>query len=320
MMGKTHGWAGLTVAAVLGLAGCGGGAGGPVLGDRAIKSADVVAQAGAFSQPLDAAPSPDGAIVYFTALGDNGPGIFSVAASGGTVSTVAAGAPFVRPSSVAVATDGSRVYAADRRVGPADAEGAILSAPTTGGPQVPTVLPGTEGRSPRGLDVVHRGGADIIWFTGTDPATGAPGVFRIPAAGGPVSTVAEGAPFASTDSVVVTASDVAYVSDRGAAPGQGLVLRVKAGVAEPVLTGLHLGAPAGVTLVHGDKTLLVSTVDAATTSDQVLVVDLATGKKAAATKVIGANKDSSGGLHRAYGAAVLAWADTNGQVYRVRPR
>jgi DNA-binding beta-propeller fold protein YncE len=306
--------------AALGLAGCSGGSTGSVMGDRAIRSVEVVAKAGAFKQPLDAAPSPDGAVVYFAATGDAGSGIFSVLTGGGDVSTVTVGAPFVRPSSVAVATDGSRVYAADRRAGPAEAEGAILTAPTSGGPQSPTVLDGTQGRSPRGLDVVHRGGADILYFTGTDPANGSPGVFRIPAGGGPVSTVAEGAPFASADSVVVTAHDVAYVSDRGAAPGQGQVLRASGGTATPVLTGLSLGAPAGVTLIHDDKTLLVSTVDAKTSSDQVLFVDLATGKRATATKVIGANSDSSGGLHRAYAAAVLAWCDTNGQVYRVNPR
>lgn len=48
-------------------------------------------------------------------------------------------------------------------------------------------------------------------------------------------------------------------------------------------------------------------------------VDLATGRTAAATKVIGTNRNSAGGLHRAHAAPVLAWADVSrsGRVYRV---
>lgn len=313
---------------LLALAGCsggggGGGAGGAAashaIGDAALSTVDVAA--GGVRQPLDAAPSPDGSVIFFTALGDNGPGVFSVPAAGGKVSTVTDGAPFVRLSAVAVATDGSHVYAADQRVGSIDAPGAILTAPVaTTVSQLATVLPGTEGRSPRGLDVVRRNGSDVVYFTGTDPVTGAAGVFQVGAAGGAVTTVAEGAPFASLDSVVVSAQGVVYVSDRGAVPGQGQVFRVSGGGATPILTGVRLGAPAGVTLIHDDATLLVSTLDPKTLADQLSFVDLATGKTAVATKVIGANNNSSGGLHRAFGAPVLAWADTNGQVYRVGVR
>src|SRR5207237_9115458 len=108
---------------------------------------------------------------------------------------------------------------------------------------------------------------------------------------GPVSTIAEGAPFASPASVVVTAEGAAYVIDQGSGPGQGEVFRASGGTVTPVLTGLHLGAPAGVTLLNDDATLLVSSIDAATRSDHVLFLDLPTGMTAAATNVIGANKD-----------------------------
>lgn len=294
----------------------GGAAASHAIGDAAISTVDVAA--GGVGQPLDAAPSPDGSVIFFTAIGDNGPGVFSVPAGGGKVSTVTDGAPFVRISAVAVASDGSHVYAADQRIGSIDAPGAILTAPVaTTVSQLATVLPGTEGRSPRGLDVVQRNGADVVYFTGTDPVTGSAGVFQIPAAGGTATTVAEGAPFASLDSVTVSAQGVVYVSDRGAVPGQGQVFRVSGGAATPILTGLRLGAPAGVALIHDDATLLVSTLDPKTMGDQLTFVDLASGKTAVATKVIGANNNSSGGLHRAYAAPVLAWADTGGQVYRV---
>ncbi len=354
MMRRTHGWAVVAVVAVLGLAACGGGGnpgGGNAshpIGDRAIRAVEVVARAGVFQEPLDAAPSPDGRVIYFVATGDHGPAVFSVPGSGGAEPLVTDGAPLAKPTGVGVATDGQRIYVADQEARPAQAPtataaagapgssapatsapatsaaaaaGAILTVRTTtsaGGLTAPTVLPGTVGRAPRGLDVVNQGDANVIYFTGTDPGDGKPGLFQVSSDGGTVLTIAEGAPFTSPDSVVVSAQGVAYVTDQGAGPGQGQVFRVSGGTVMPVLTGLHLGAPAGVTLVNNDATLLVSSIDGATLSDQVLFLDLATGTTAAATKVIGANKNSSGGLHRAHNATDLAWADIQGQVYRVR--
>lgn len=321
MMRKVHGWAVVMGSAAIGLAGCGSSGGAThAIGDSAFKAAVVVAQA---DQPVDAAPSPDGNVIYFVATGERGPGIFSVAGGGGTVSTVVEGAPFAEPTGVAVATDGSRVYVADQqaqKVGTTGA-GAIVTVPANGALESPTLLTGTGGRSPRGLDVVNQGDADAIFFTGLDPANGAPGLFQVPAIGGTVLTVAEGAPFVSPDSVVVDAEGAAYVSDQGSGPGQGKVFRVAGGTVTPVLGSLHLGAPAGVTLIHDDATLLVSSLDATSLSDQVLFLDLATGKTATASKIIGQNNNSSGGLHRAHTASVLAWADVSrsGRVYRVEP-
>ncbi|MDQ6724891.1 MAG: hypothetical protein M3066_01750 [Actinomycetota bacterium] len=315
----------VAAAALVVLAGCSGGSSGGAparraLGDDSIDTVDVVARADLFQHPLDAAPSPDGSTIYFTATAADGPGVFSASTPGGPVAEVATGAPLVRPSGIAVATDGSRIFTADSRAGSADTPGGILTAPTSGSVAAMTVLGGTEGRAPRGLDVVHRDSGDIVYFTGTDPASGAAGVFQVPAAGGAVTIVAEGPPFASLDSVVVSAQGVAYVSDRGPTPGQGVVYKVSGGSVTTVLSGLHLGAPAGVTLIDNDTVLLVSSANSGNLSDQVLFVDLATGRTAPATKGIGTNSDSSGGIHRAYSAPVLAWADTNGQIYRVRPR
>jgi hypothetical protein len=286
------------------------------MGNAGVQAVDVAARAGIFHLPLDAAPSPNGTDIYFIAATDAGPAVFSVTPAG-AVATLATGDPLSRPSGIAVATDGSRIFAADSRAGSPEAPGAVLTAPTADSPATLTAVPGTEGRSPRGLDVVRGGAGDVVYFTGTDPGTGATGVFQVPAAGGAVTTVAEGPPFASLDSVAVTAQGVAYVTDRGPAPGQGAVYRVSGGAIAPVLTGLRLGAPAGVALVDNDAVLLVSSNADATQADQLLFVDLATGATAAATKGIGTNTDSSGGLHRAYNAPVLAWADTKGQIFRV---
>ncbi len=328
MMRKGHGWAAITMAASLGFvgAGCGGGSksASHPLGDQAVKAVDAVARAGTFQNPLDAAPSPDGNIVYFTATGQHGPALLRVPAAGGSESTVAEGAPLAKPTGVALATNGGRIYVADQQAQPLDAvasaatSGAILTVPTAGTPVTPHVLPGTQGRSPRGLDVVNLSDADVIYFTGIDPTNGPPGLFQVSADGGTVITLAEGAPFVNPDSVVVTSLGVAYVTDQGAGAGQGQVFRVTGGTVTPVLSHLHLGSPAGVTLTNNDATLLVSSIDPATNADQVLFLDLATGKTAAATKVVGANQNSSGGLHRAHGAAVAAWCDTTGTVYRIR--
>jgi len=322
---KRHLGAVAVSAALLGLVGCSGGTGTAtpathVIGDDAIVAADVVARGGIFQHPLDAAPSPDGTTIYFVATGEAGPGVFSVATESGAVTPLAVGAPMFRPSAVAVSTDGGRLFAADSRTGSADAPGAILTASTGIGPVNLTVLDGTQGRSVRGLDVLHRDGGDVVYFTGTDPTTGASGVFEVPSSGGTASTVAQGGPFASLDSVAVTAKGVAYVTDRGAVPGQGAVYRIGDGAVTQILHDLHLGAPAGLALVDNDATLLVSSNDAGTQADQLLFLDLATGKTAAAGRTIGANKDTSGGLHRASSSQFLAWADTAGQIYRIRLR
>lgn len=326
MVRKAHGWAVITMAVAFGLAGCGGGSKSAThtLGDPAIKAIDVVAQAGNFQNPLDAAPSPNGNIIYFSATGPHGPAIYRVPSTGGAESTVAEGTPFAKPTGVALATTGDRIYVADQQAQPpgevasAATSGAILRLPAAGTPATPQVLPGTQGRSPRGLDVVNQSDADIIYFTGIDPTSGPPGLFEVSADGGTVITLAEGAPFTNPDSVVVTTTGVAYVTDQGSGPGEGQVFRVSGGTVTPVLSHLRLGSPAGVTLANNDATLLVSSIDPATSSDQVLFLDLATGKTAVATKVIGANKNSSGGLHRARSAAVAAWADSSGRIYRIR--
>ncbi len=327
-MSRRRGWAVIAVVAALGLAACGSSGNGTkaagsgkAIGDDGIRVADVVATTDATRQPVDATPSPDGKTIYFAATGDPTPAIFSVPAAGGTVTKITEGAPLTKPSGIAAMADGNGLYVADQQAGNAGTPGfggGILTVPTTGSP---TFLAGTAGRAPHGLDVVKQGGSDVIYFTGTDPTNGAAGLFQVPAAGGTVTTVAEGAPFVAPDSVVVDTKGVAYVSDQGSGTGQGQVFSVKGGKVAPVLTGQTLGAPAGVTLVGDDGTLLVSSIDATSRSDQVLFVDLATGKTAAATKALGANKNSSGGLHRALNAPLLAWCDVSrsGKIYRIEP-
>src|SRR5437764_11010903 len=106
-MRKAHAWAVFTVAAAVGLGACGGGGNGGrqgmashPIGDRAIRTADVVARADANHEPLDAAPSPDGTVVYYTLTGDAGAAVYRVPAGGGAISTIAEAAPLAKPSGV----------------------------------------------------------------------------------------------------------------------------------------------------------------------------------------------------------------------------
>ena len=172
-------------------------------------------------------PTPNGDTIYFVATGFAGPGVFSVASSGGIQSVVATGASLARPTGVAVATHGSHIFVADQQAqqpGATAGRGAILTVPVTGptstpgAAQAPTIVAGTQGLAPRGLDVVNQGDSDLIYCTGADRANAQPGLFEVPALGGTVLTIAEGAPFMAPDGVVVTATGVASVSDQGPVP------------------------------------------------------------------------------------------------------
>ena len=317
MNGVTTRLAGAALALATLAAACGGDdSAGRRLGDDALSKVEVAATTGPTQQPLDAVPSPDGAVIYYVATGEPAGSVVRVAPDG-AVSIIAEGAPLARPTGISVTTDGTRILVADQQAG---GKGAILTLPSAGARTNPAPLPGTQGYVPRGLDVVGAG-ADTVYFTGADPVSGAPGVFRIPAAGGTATVVAQGAPFRLPDSVVVAKNGDAYVSDQGDGAGRGIVYPVSQGQATPVLTDLTLGTPAGLTLINADETLLVSSIDAKSRSNQVLFLDLPTGRTEAAQKVIGAHMNSAGGLHRAHAAAVLGWADIQrpGRVYRVEP-
>lgn len=282
-----------------------------VLGDAAISGVDVVARSGVFQAPLDAAPGPDGSTIYFTARAANGaPAVFRVTATGGTPVTVTAGAPLATPVGIAVSGDGAQVFVAD------PGAGALFAVPAAGG--APTPVTGTAGWRPRGLDVASGLQGDTIWFTGIDPASKVPGLFTIPGTGGTPSVVAEGAGFVAPDGVSATGAEGAsYVSDQGTGT-TGTVLSVTQGSVTPKIGTIRLGNPGGLAVTKDGKRLLVSTLGTTSGSDQLLFLDLTSGRSVAATKVIGGSANSSGGLHRARNLNDFAWADTQGTVYRIR--
>src|SRR4051812_3427725 len=125
----------------------GGGAGGEATGTGAGGTGGTIGTGGAapiavdkgIDAPvaLDAAPSEDGSVIYFTAVGANGPGVFS-APPEGALKELAAGDPFAAPFGIAVGTDGKQLYVADPGADAGADAGAIFTLPSAGG--APTLV------------------------------------------------------------------------------------------------------------------------------------------------------------------------------------
>ncbi len=73
------------------------------LGDASISSITLAAKTSAstFHTPLDSTPDEEATTIYFTATGSHGPGVFRVPSTGGAVTEVFAGSPFVAPRTLA---------------------------------------------------------------------------------------------------------------------------------------------------------------------------------------------------------------------------
>ncbi len=299
------------------LVGCGDN-GTPAAPSGPFRTPTVATLSGSFTAPLDAAPSPDGAMIYFVARGgEHGPGLFRVTATGGRAVEVSAGAPFATPRGLAVSSDGTRVIVADATAG---ARGGLYVVPVAGG--APALLAGTEGTSPQGVEVASQDGADQVYFTGV-AGDGNPAVFQVALAGGAARVVAQGTMLHHPQSLAVTRAGVVFVSDHvNAETGVGAVLRIEGGAVSALVNNVRLGDPAGVTLSPDERVLGVSSLHPTAGTCQVLLVDVATGMTGTFSEVIGANH-AAGGVHRAHGGAStdLAWADlsagTAGTVFRI---
>jgi hypothetical protein len=271
--------------------------------------------------PWDAVPGPDGTTIYFTGIGTDGqPDVFSISAGGGEVTPLAADAPLVMPLGIATSTDGQTLYVTDPWAA-GSLGNAILALPSSGDGEA-TVVSGTQGTIPQGIELVSHDGADQIYFTGIDPTDGQPAVYSIPAAGGTVTLIAKGKPLVAPSGISVAKDGTVYVLDRLASGnGLGSVVRINSSgvntIAENVRTG---GQIAGLTLTMDEALLLVSSLDSTAGTAQVLVVDLATMQSSIINNVINANT-GAGGLHRAHNVNEFAWADltagTAGTVYKV---
>jgi DNA-binding beta-propeller fold protein YncE len=288
------------------LAGCGhkssGHAGSGTPGQAAICSNDP-----GFSSPFDAAPSPDGKKVWFTAVGPNGAGVFLC---GTTATTVADGDPFVTPFGIAVSEDGKTLFVADPGAEDATADlGEVFSVPSSGG--APTALTGAAGLRPKAIAVA---GKDVF-FSGK-AADGTPGLYKMDEAGATAVAVSSGNLLDDVTGIAVDrAETVAYLVDSVASGlGRGQIVKVDLATGNQsvltAITDIRTGFPAGIALSNDESALLVSALDDLTETDAVYRVDLAAGTSSALTLPAIAGFGESAGLHRAANAEVYAWADS----------
>jgi NHL repeat len=257
------------------------------------------------TSPFDATPDLDGTHVYFTAVGPKGPGVFTVAASGGPITEVYSGAPFVSPFSIALSDDGGTLFVSDNGVETSDTVdgGVIFSLPAAGG--TPSQVAGTAGVYPHGLEVSN----GQLYFTGSAP-DGTPGVFQMPLAGGSPSTVFSGAPFVSPSGVAIAQNGDVYVVDtESGSSGFANIVKVSGGQATVLVDGIQVGYPAGVVLVQNESALLLSAYAYGKGTDAVLRVELADNTQKYITTGIDTFFEPAG-LHRAKQADIYAWADS----------
>lgn len=295
---------------------------GPALAQGDNSNVKVVAQGGSvFFTPWDATPDPQGKVFYFTANGPQGSGVFSVATTGSAnVKAIAVGSPFVMPLGIAVSTDGKRLYVADPWSAGADGN-AIFAVPVEGG--TPVAVAGTQGATPRGLEIVNEGGTDQIYFSGINLTDDQPTILKIAAAGGTPTVLSKGAPLVDPSGVAVAKDGTVYVLDRLAAGnGLGSVFRIKDNKLDKIADGIRTGSQmAGLTLTLDESLLLASSLDPKQGTAQVVVINLATMQTTIFNTVIGANH-SAGGLHRAHSVNLFAWADVRGpkpgQIFEVQ--
>jgi hypothetical protein len=299
----------------------------PPLGDNF--GASAATTMGDYRYPFDTVPSSDGSTLYFTAtsVSKNTLGVFSVPSTGGVATTLFVGAPLVDPHGLAISSDDKTLFIADGAAGydPSNATGTsdlggVFSMSTSGG--TPTLIAGTAGLRPRGIDVAKEDSGDVVYFSGQTISDGKATVFRLPAGGGNVAPVFSGAPLTDVSGVAVSHSGTTYVANVSGAAGStsATIFQIQNGSIRELVSGILVGNPAGVSLSQDDKTLLVSGQDRVFGTSVVYRVNIET--KAITQYNQGLeNSPDSGGLHRARNADVFGWAGVTvgdrGIVFRV---
>jgi hypothetical protein len=257
----------------------------------------VLATGGAvFVSPFDAAPDPNGLVVYFTALAGGSTetaeaGVYSVSASGsGAATALLVGAPLVVPVGVAVAADSS-LFIADTAGGSSDS-GAIFHIVAG---KASTVV-GTEDTSPAAIAIQ---GA-TVYFVGM-PAEGSATLWSMPVDGSATPKVlVAGLPLTGPAGLAVSPNGDVYVAD------DNHIVKV-VGAAATTLAGTYtFGFPAGMAVSLDGTGLLVSVLSAGHSA--VLRVDLTTFAATPFVPGLEALAEPAG-LHRAGNATIYAWVD-----------
>lgn len=283
-------------------------------GDGTIKDLTPAAMSSetTFHTPLDAALSPDGKTAYFIAIEADEAAVYQTAAPSTSAPTrLAGGAPLASPFGLDVTTDGNTLVLSDpgAQLDPDVLERGELFTLSTGG-GTPAKVNGASGYAPRGIVVVKQGEADVAYFTGRHKDTRLPGLFKVPVAGGTVTTVVKDAPLVDPCGVAVASDGTAFVLDVGdAEKATARLLKVSGGTVSVMLADLAVGYPAGIALSQDEKTVLVSALDPEKRTDAVLRVPVAGGDAQSVSTGIDGFEEPAG-LHRAKNADTFIWADS----------
>lgn len=290
-------------------------------GDGNFTSLSPAANDALVQAPFDATPSPDGSLIYFTALmqqedGSSEPGVFMTSAEGGDITPLHVGAPLASPIGITVSLDGATLYIADAAaitgtaedVEDNDERGAVMTVPTAGG--AVAVLAGTEGMSPGGVVIARVGSSSESWlyFSGQTAAEETPGVFRVSPSGGTPTVLASGAALREPAGIAATGDGVVFVIDAQGSDELASVVRIAEGEVSTVLPNIGVGFPAGIALVQNESALLISGLHPTNRTDLVYRVEL----DPFAVSEISAGIDGfsePAGIHRAHDVDVYAWAD-----------
>lgn len=277
-----------------------------------------------FDSPMDAVSSPDGETFYFSAhLADrdatteSSAAIFRVASAGGSPEVLVSGPPLEDPTGLLVSCDGSTLYIADAaaRAGDADPERDGESSPLYAldlATLTLTALPADGVAESASLAIGPD--CETVYVTGFT-AEDQPALFTLSPDGGAATVAFAGAPLVSPSGVHVDADGVAWVMDHQ--PDNllgGALFAIAGGEATPVVEGLRLSEPAGVSLVAGGGTAVIGTVGD-DGRGQLLAVEIASGEQS----VVESDMVGPAGLKTAREAGVFAVADADGDaIYRAQ--
>jgi hypothetical protein len=232
-----------------------------------------------------------------------------------------AGHELVSPLDIEASLDQKTLFIADY-AGGTRGTGAILRLSTSGD----ATMMLADGWSPRSVSL---GPDEALYFSGVDPDSGEPGVFRL--LGDAVEPVYVGSPLVDPSGIAVFRDGRLLVADTRlldggamlgdvAASEAGVVL-LQGGQASVFATGFATGFPAGVALTLDESTLIVSG-QGPDRSDTVYLVDVAAPRETptAVQAAFSSERDSSAGLKRAHDTNTFIWSSLSfdgGTVFRI---
>jgi hypothetical protein len=289
-----------------------------------------------FSQPRAGVPLEDGAVAFIAVhesasepdVARSGPrsAIFMQPAAELGLAPAAPsllydGDELVSPIDIEASADGQTLFVADYAGGQQGA-GAILRLSRGGGE--PSFA--AEGWSPRSVTL---GADDALYFSGIEPTTGEPGIFRL--VGDAIEAVFVGAPLVDPSGIAVFRDGRLLVADARLLDGGALfedvtaseagIVLIERGQASVFASGFATGFPAGVALTLDESTLIISG-QGPDRRDTVYLVNVAEPEQlpTAITDVFSEERDSSAGLKRAHDANTFIWASLSyqrGTVFRI---